>query len=124
MDRVNPLVTELDGSLRELRDLFRRGGVVVLTGAGISPESGIPDYRGPTGRSRRVTPMTYQAFVGDPDARRRYWARSFVGWRMMAAATPNEGHHAVASLQANGLLAGIVTQNVDGLHQAAGARNV
>jgi NAD-dependent SIR2 family protein deacetylase len=107
-----------------LVDLFRTGEVVVLSGAGISTESGIPDYRGPTGRSRRTSPMTFQAFVSDPDARRRYWARSFVGWRLMAGATPNDGHHAVAALQAQGLLAGIVTQNVDGLHQAAGARDV
>jgi NAD-dependent SIR2 family protein deacetylase len=113
-----------DGRVDGLVDLFRDGGVVVLTGAGISTESGIPDYRGPTGRSRRATPMTYQAFVADPDARRRYWARSFVGWRRMAAAAPNAGHHAVAALQSHGLLAGIVTQNVDGLHQAAGARGV
>ena len=107
-----------------LVDLFRGGGVVVLSGAGISTESGIPDYRGPTGRSRRVSPMSYQSFVTDPDARRRYWARSFVGWRLMTAATPNDGHRAVAELQSHGMLAGIVTQNVDGLHQAAGARGV
>jgi NAD-dependent SIR2 family protein deacetylase len=107
-----------------LAELVRGGGVVVLSGAGLSTESGIPDYRGPTGRSRRFSPMTYDLFVRDPQARQRYWARSFLGWRLMTAAVPNDGHRAVAALQAQGLLAGIVTQNVDGLHQVAGARDV
>jgi NAD-dependent SIR2 family protein deacetylase len=107
-----------------LRGLVARGGVVVLTGAGISTESGIPDYRGPTGTLRRHTPMTYQEFVGTAAARRRYWARSYLGWRQIARATPNAGHQAVAALQRAGLLDGVITQNVDGLHQAAGARDV
>jgi len=102
----------------------RDGGVVVLSGAGLSTESGIPDYRGPTGRERRAEPMTYQAFVGGAAARQRYWARSHLGWRHVARAAPNAGHRAVAGLQRRGLLAGIITQNVDGLHQAAGARQV
>jgi len=110
--------------IADLAQLLAPGGAVVLTGAGISTESGIPDYRGPSGRSRRGTPMTYQTFVSDAEARRRYWARSFLGWRLMAGAAPNDGHRAVAALQAQGLLAGIVTQNVDGLHQAAGATGV
>ena len=97
---------------------------MILSGAGLSTESGIPDYRGPTGLSRRVTPMTYQAFTRDPDARQRYWARSHLGWRTITGASPNAGHRAVARLQCAGLLAGVVTQNVDGLHQAAGARDV
>jgi NAD-dependent SIR2 family protein deacetylase len=107
-----------------LTDLVSAGGVLVLSGAGISTESGIPDYRGPTGALRRASPMTYQAFTGDPAARRRYWARSHLGWRTIARAAPNEGHRAVAALQRAGLLAGVVTQNVDGLHQAAGATGV
>lgn len=107
-----------------LAKLLSAGDVVVLSGAGISTESGIPDYRGPSGSLTRHTPMTYQTFVGDPAARRRYWARSHVGWRTMAGATPNDGHRAVTHLQRRGLLAGIVTQNVDGLHQAGGARAV
>ncbi|OUC96346.1 NAD-dependent protein deacetylase [Streptosporangium minutum] len=107
-----------------LAELLTAGEVVVLSGAGISTESGIPDYRGPSGASRRHTPMTYQTFVGDPAARRRYWARSYVGWRAMTRAAPNSGHHAVARLQQRGLVAGVVTQNVDGLHQAGGARSV
>ena len=110
-------------------DLVRDGGVVLLSGAGLSTESGIPDYRGPTGRARRAEPMTYQTFVGQTlaggaAARQRYWARSHVGWRHVARAAPNAGHHAVAELERRGLVDGIITQNVDGLHQAAGARQV
>jgi NAD-dependent SIR2 family protein deacetylase len=95
--------------------------VLILSGAGLSTESGIPDYRGPTGLARRAQPMTYQAFIGSLAARRRYWARSYLGWRQVARAQPSTGHLAVARLQRRGLLAGIITQNVDGLHQAAGA---
>jgi NAD-dependent SIR2 family protein deacetylase len=100
------------------------GPVVALTGAGMSTDSGIPDYRGPTGALRRHTPMTYLAFMSDPIARHRYWARSYLGWQQIATARPNHGHRAVASLQAAGVLAEVITQNVDGLHQAAGARDV
>jgi len=110
--------------LSGLAELVGRGGVAVLSGAGLSTESGIPDYRGPTGVARPATPMTYQVFTTDPVARRRYWARSHLGWRLIARAEPNAGHLAVARLQARGLLEGVVTQNVDGLHQAAGARGV
>jgi NAD-dependent SIR2 family protein deacetylase len=108
----------------ELLELVSQGGAVVLSGAGLSTESGIPDYRGPTGAARPATPMTYQAFTGSAAARRRYWARSHLGWRFIAEARPNAGHRAVAALQDAALLAGIVTQNVDGLHQAAGADEV
>jgi NAD-dependent SIR2 family protein deacetylase len=107
-----------------LAKMLAAGGVVVLSGAGLSTESGIPDYRGPSGALRRHTPMTYQAFLSGPPARRRYWARSYVGWRAMAGARPNSGHRAVADLQRRGLVAGVVTQNVDGLHQEGGARDV
>ncbi|HWS35348.1 MAG TPA: NAD-dependent protein deacetylase [Actinoplanes sp.] len=100
------------------------GGVTVLSGAGLSTDSGIPDYRGPSGSARQGSPMTYQTFTGDPVARRRYWARSHLGWRTIGDARPNEGHQAVARLQGQGLLAGIITQNVDGLHQEAGGRDV
>nr|WP_307827747.1 NAD-dependent protein deacetylase [Planomonospora sp. ID82291] len=110
--------------LRLLADLVSDGEAVVLSGAGLSTESGIPDYRGETGRRRRAEPMTYQAFTGSAAARRRYWARSHLGWRHIARAAPNAGHRAVAELQRRGLVAGIITQNVDGLHQAAGARDV
>jgi NAD-dependent SIR2 family protein deacetylase len=107
-----------------LADLVAGGGVVVLSGAGLSTESGIPDYRGPDGTLTRRMPMTFQAFTRDAAARQRYWARSHVGWRVMARAWPNAGHRAVARLERLGMLSGVVTQNVDGLHQAAGARDV
>ena len=119
-----PTAPPTDASLDALAGLVADGGVVVLSGAGLSTESGIPDYRGETGSLRRHTPMTYQTFVRDPRGRHRYWARSFVGWRQIRAARPNAGHRAVAGLQASGLLDGVVTQNVDGLHQSAGARDV
>lgn len=108
----------------ELGEWLAEGDVVVLSGAGLSTESGIPDYRGPSGMARRATPMTYQAFTRDPVARRRYWARSHLGWRTIGDAAPNAGHRAVARLQELGTLGGIITQNVDGLHQAGGARDV
>jgi NAD-dependent SIR2 family protein deacetylase len=107
-----------------LVDLVAAGDVLILSGAGLSTESGIPDYRGPSGLARRAEPMTYQTFAATPAARQRYWARSHLGWRHVALAAPNAGHHAVAQLERGGLLAGIITQNVDGLHQAAGARQV
>jgi NAD-dependent SIR2 family protein deacetylase len=107
-----------------LVDLVAAGNAVVLSGAGLSTESGIPDYRGPTGRARRATPMTYQAFTASAAARQRYWARSHLGWQHITRATPNQGHYAVAELTQRGLVAGVITQNVDGLHQAAGASRV
>jgi NAD-dependent deacetylase len=93
--------------------------LVALTGAGLSTDSGIPDYRGP-GAPRR-TPMTYQEFVSGPVAQRRYWARSHVGWARMAHAEPNAGHRALVTLERAGRLAAILTQNIDGLHQRAGS---
>ncbi|MFF9180053.1 NAD-dependent protein deacetylase [Streptomyces misionensis] len=105
-------------------DALRAGGVLVLSGAGISTESGIPDYRGEGGSLSRHTPMTYQDFTADARARRRYWARSHLGWRTFGRARPNAGHRAVAAFGRHGLLAGVITQNVDGLHQAAGSEDV
>ena len=110
--------------LEHLANRLRSGSAVVLSGAGLSTESGIPDYRGPTGAARPSTPMTYQVFTGDPAARRRYWARSYLGWRVISEARPNLGHHAVTALQAAGSVRGVITQNVDGLHGAAGTRDV
>jgi NAD-dependent SIR2 family protein deacetylase len=107
-----------------LHELVAAGGVCVLSGAGISTESGIPDYRGPTGQLRARLPMTIAEFTGSSAARRRYWARSHAGWGRMARAAPNAGHRAVAALQRAGAITGVITQNVDGLHQAAGAREV
>jgi NAD-dependent SIR2 family protein deacetylase len=111
-------------ALDALTGLVAAGDVLVLSGAGISTESGIPDYRGPSSAARTASPMTFQTFTGDPVARHRYWARSHLGWRLIGAARPNDGHRAVAALQDRGLLSGVITQNVDGLHQAAGARDV
>ena len=107
-----------------LHELVAAGGVVVLSGAGISTESGIPDYRGPSGQLRARLPITIREFTSSAEARRRYWARSYVGWRRITRASPNAGHLAVATLQRSGAIDGIITQNVDGLHQAAGARDV
>lgn len=108
----------------DLQDIVTTGGVLILTGAGISTDSGIPDYRGPSGRLRHALPMTFDRFVGSPAERRRYWARSHVGWRRVATARPNCAHWAVTQLQRLALLSGVVTQNVDGLHTAAGTADV
>lgn len=96
--------------------------LAVLTGAGLSTDSGIPDYRGPESVPR--SPMTYQQFVGDEALRRRYWARNHVGWRHLRRADPNAGHAAVALLEQRQLLSGLITQNVDRLHSSAGSVNV
>ncbi|MFJ3096142.1 NAD-dependent protein deacetylase [Streptomyces hydrogenans] len=110
--------------LEPVVDVVRGGGVLVLSGAGISTESGIPDYRGEGGSLARHTPMTYQDFTGGERARRRYWARSHLGWRTFGRARPNDGHRAVAAFGRAGLLTGVITQNVDGLHRAAGSDGV
>ncbi|MFE0521683.1 NAD-dependent protein deacetylase [Streptomyces sp. NPDC001260] len=110
--------------LRPVADALGAGGVLVLSGAGISTESGIPDYRGEGGSLSRHTPMLYQDFTGSAQARRRYWARSHLGWRAFGRARPNAGHRAVAAFGRHGLLSGTITQNVDGLHQAAGSDGV
>ncbi|QEV21448.1 NAD-dependent protein deacetylase [Streptomyces alboniger] len=102
-------------------EMLGAGDVLVLSGAGISTESGIPDYRGEGGSLSRHTPMTYQEFTAHHEARRRYWARSHLGWRTFGRARPNAGHRAVAAFERHGLLTGVITQNVDGLHQAAGS---
>ncbi len=111
-----PRTTDLDDVVRVVGER----DVVVLSGAGLSTESGIPDYRGAAGSLRRHTPMTYDEFTGSPAGRRRYWARSHLGWRTIARADPNPGHRAVAALRGEGFVSGVITQNVDGLHHAAG----
>ena len=104
----------LRGDLNDLAALVGAGGVCVLSGAGMSTDSGIPDYRGPSSAARRHTPMTYEAFVHDPAARHRYWARSHVGWARMARATPNDGHRALATIERTGVLRGLITRTSTG----------
>ncbi len=111
-------------SLRRVAELLSERTAVALTGAGCSTESGIPDYRGPDGRLRAGTPMLYQEFVRDAAARARYWSRSLVGWPRISRARPNAAHEALARLEAAGGLSGVITQNVDGLHAAAGSRRL
>ena len=96
--------------------------LIVLTGAGVSTDSGIPDYRGPDSPPR--SPMTYDEFVSGPTAQQRYWARSHIGWRRLGNARPNDGHRALAGLESAGIVRTLITQNVDGLHRAAGSRAV
>jgi len=98
--------------------------VFVLTGAGISTASGIPDYRDEAGGWKRRPPVTYQAFTGDDATRRRYWARSFAGWPRFDDASPSAAHAAIAAWQGTGRVSALLTQNVDGLHQRAGSRDV
>jgi NAD-dependent SIR2 family protein deacetylase len=102
--------------------LLRGRTVAVLTGAGVSTDSGIPDYRGEGAPMR--SPMTFQTFVDDERARRRYWAGSHLGWRHFSSAEPNAGHRALAHLEVRGPVNGVITQNVDGLHLRAGSRRV
>ncbi|NQD86780.1 NAD-dependent protein deacetylase [Paenarthrobacter sp. CM16] len=96
--------------------------LAVLTGAGLSTDSGIPDYRGPGSAPRN--PMTFQEFIGSEANRRRYWARNHLGWSHLRHADPNAGHAAVAQMERRGLLTGLITQNVDRLHEDAGSVNV
>ncbi len=103
-------------------ELLRGKRLAALTGAGVSTDSGIPDYRGPDSPPR--TPMTYQQFVGDEAFRRHYWARNHVGWRYMHHTEPNAGHRALAAMEAHGTVLGVITQNVDLLHEEAGSRRV
>ncbi|WP_186013261.1 NAD-dependent protein deacetylase [Burkholderia gladioli] len=102
----------------------RHPRLFVLTGAGISTDSGIPGYRDRNGQWMRSPPIQYQEFVGSESARRRYWARSMLGWPVVGRARPNAAHRAIARLGAAGRIGGLVTQNVDGLHQRAGSRGV
>lgn len=115
-------MTAVTTDLSALVDLLRRRRFAVLTGAGISTDSGIPDYRGPNSPQR--TPMTYDQFVSDEAFRRHYWARNHVGWQHMRATRANAGHKALARLEDRGLVTGVITQNVDLLHQAAGSQRV
>lgn len=117
-DSVSPSSDDVQQALEVLAG--RR--IAVLTGAGVSTDSGVPDYRGAGAPVR--TPMTAQQFLASEDARRRYWVGSHLGWRAFAAAHPNDGHAALADLERAGIVTGVVTQNVDGLHLRAGSSRV
>ena len=104
--------------------LRRHSRVFVLTGAGVSTASGIPAYRDASGAWKHSRPMDYRDFVGDHQARQRYWSRSYLGWQRFRQARPNAAHRALARLESSGRVAHTVTQNVDGLHQAAGSREL
>ncbi len=108
-----------------LRDFIQaHPRLVVLTGAGVSTRSGIPDYRDEQGEWKRARPVEFQPFMTNPRVRQRYWARSTVGWPLISQAVPNGAHQALARLEADGVVDLLITQNVDGLHSAAGSRNV
>ena len=109
-------------NLPDFIDRHRR--LFLLTGAGCSTQSGIPDYRDADGQWKRQPPMTLQAFMGGQSARQRYWARSMIGWRRIRRARPNDSHRALARLEAKGKSELLLTQNVDRLHQAAGSMEV
>ena len=109
--------------IAELRELLAGGRVFALTGAGVSTDSGIPDYRDEHGTWKGREPIQYRDFVASDAVRRRYWARSMLGFPLMASATPNAAHYAIAELSARGALSLLVTQNVDGLHHRAGCRD-
>jgi NAD-dependent SIR2 family protein deacetylase len=96
----------------------------ILTGAGCSTDSGIPDYRDQDGNWKRKAPMSHQDFLRSDHLRRRYWARSMIGWRLLSAASPNAAHHELAGMERAGYVHQLVTQNVDGLHQRAGSKLV
>jgi NAD-dependent SIR2 family protein deacetylase len=115
-------VTVVRAESPELIALLAGRRVALLTGAGISTDSGIPDYRGPD--SPPSNPMTIRQFTADPVFRQRYWARNHVGWRHMDDTQPNAGHRAAAALERDGVVNGVITQNVDLLHTKAGSRNV
>ena len=111
-------LTQIDAAV----EILTGRTISVLTGAGISTDSGIPDYRG-EGAPKR-TPMTFQQFLADTQYRKRYWAGSHLGWRHFDAARPNTGHLVLAELEQDGIVNGIITQNVDGLHLRAGSQRV
>ena len=119
--QVSPL-SESTGSLTAFLRRYKR--LAVLTGAGCSTASGIPDYRDEAGNWKHRKPVQFADFMTRTDVRRRYWAQSFHGWTRIAKARPNGAHAALATLEAAGRVAGLITQNVDNLHRAAGSRNV
>ncbi|MCU1635627.1 MAG: NAD-dependent deacetylase [Cryobacterium sp.] len=119
---ASPTAASAESALDTAVELLRGRKAAVLTGAGVSTDSGIPDYRG-EGAPRR-NPMTFQTFIRDEHARKRYWAGSHLGWRVLRDAEPNLGHRSLVTLEERGVITGVITQNVDGLHTSAGSRRV
>ncbi len=124
MEPEDTASTNEERAFRDLVRTLRYMRVVVLTGAGCSTESGIPDYRGEETRRRARNPITFQEFTRDEKSRRRYWARSAVGWPRLLQARPNAAHQAIADLEHQGPCVGVITQNVDRLHHQAGSSEV
>ena len=122
MQQVSALDPAVEAGVDAAVALLRGRTVAVLTGAGVSTDSGIPDYRGEGAPPR--SPMTFQTFLADDRARKRYWAGSHLGWHRFSSSEPNDGHRALASLELDGVVNGVITQNVDGLHLRAGSRRV
>jgi NAD-dependent deacetylase sirtuin 4 len=121
---AEPLLTQLTAPIAELAERLRGLRVVALTGAGVSTESGIPDYRSPEALLRPRRTIHGPDFARSAQVRHRYWARAMVGWERFGRAQPGAAHHALARLEASGAIAGLITQNVDRLHHAAGSRRV
>jgi NAD-dependent SIR2 family protein deacetylase len=119
---VSELDASLTGAVADAAAVLAGKRIAVLTGAGVSTDSGIPDYRGKGAPTR--TPITVDQYLASVAARRRYWVGSHLGWRAFASAAPNDGHLALASMESHGLVSGVITQNVDGLHVRAGSRRV
>lgn len=117
-----PLDALAQESIAQAGQLLAGRKIAVLTGAGMSTDSGIPDYRGAGAPVR--TPMTFSQFLADEPYRKRYWAGSHLGWERFALARPNAGHETLAALESDGTVTGVITQNVDGLHVRAGSRRV
>ncbi|MCP3143559.1 NAD-dependent protein deacetylase [Pyxidicoccus xibeiensis] len=115
---------EATGAVDALASVLRGRRITVLTGAGCSTESGIPDYRGPGTRARARNPIQHREFLNRPEIRARYWARSLLGWPRFSQARPNAAHHALVAMERDGLVPGLITQNVDRLHHAAGSSRV
>ncbi|WP_095181985.1 NAD-dependent protein deacetylase [Pseudomonas sp. Irchel 3F6] len=116
----SPIREHLDTLLQAMAD----DKFLILTGAGISTPSGIPDYRDSDGVRRGRQPMMYQEFLAAPESRRRYWARAMLGWPRVRKARPNAAHEALATLQQRGRISALITQNVDTLHDQAGSQDV
>ena len=118
------LDSPLGSPVETLHSLMADKKFAVLTGAGISTPSGIPDYRDTQGVRRGKAPMMFQEFLGSPEARRRYWARAMLGWPRVRQAQPNVAHDTLARLQSTRQISGLITQNVDTLHDQAGSHDV